>query len=122
MTDETLLERVRTALASEPRVQEKRAFGGLLFMVRDKMCISVREDRMMFRIDPAVHDLVLPRAGSATMVMKGRSYRGYVRVDAPTLRRRKEFDFWVRLALEYNRTFARSAPRKGRRLRESAKA
>lgn len=108
-----LLARVRDALAHEPRVEEKQAFGGRMFMVRGKLCVSVRETRMMFRIDPAVHDRLLPRDGCRTMVMKSRSYRGYVQVDAAQVRRRAEFDFWMALALEYSRTL--STPRTKRR-------
>jgi hypothetical protein len=100
---EALLDRVRAALENEPRVEEKTAFGGRMFMVRGRLCLSVRDDRMMFRIDPDRHDSLLPRPGCSTMVMKGRSYRGYIRVDAATVRRTKEFKFWLAMALEYNR-------------------
>jgi len=117
---DALLERVRAALAGEPRLEEKPAFGGRMFMVRGKMCVSVRETRMMFRIDPAVHETVLPRDGCRTMAMKGRSYRGYVQVDAAQLRRRPEFDFWMGLALDYSRTMA-SPPAKKRRRSSTSK-
>src|SRR4051812_32520319 len=100
---ESLLDRVRTTLAHERRVEEKKMFGGHTFMVNGKMCISVREDRLMYRIDPETHDHVLPRKGCETMVMKGRSYRGYIRVSADTVRRKVEFDYWAGLALEYNK-------------------
>jgi hypothetical protein len=116
---DALLERVRAALANEPLVEEKRAFGGQMFMVRGKMCVSVRETRMMFRIDPAMHETVLPREGCRTTVMNGRPCRGYVQVDAAQVRRRAELDFWMGLALDYSRTLA-SAPAKKRR-RHSAR-
>jgi len=99
----TLLDRVRTMLAHTPRVAEKKMFGGTAFMVNGKMCMTVREGRMMFRIDPETHDRVLPRDGCRTMVMGGRSYRGYVQVDADALRSKRELDYWSGLALAYNR-------------------
>ena len=99
---EVLLDRVRAALAHAGRVEEKKMFGGLAFMVNDKMCITVREDRLMFRIDPEMHDRALPREGCRTMVMNGRSYRGYVQVTADAVRAKKEFDYWTGLALAYN--------------------
>ncbi|MBE2241053.1 MAG: hypothetical protein IAE81_24925 [Caldilineaceae bacterium] len=52
--------------------------GSLAFMVRDKLCISVRAERIMCRIDPALHAAALEHAGCQTVVMKGRPYRGYV--------------------------------------------
>ncbi len=71
-------------------------------MVNGKMCISAGKSRFMFRIDPAIHDTVLGRNGSRTVKMKGRSYRGFVHVDAARLRGKKDFDSWVALALDYN--------------------
>ena len=113
-----LLDRVRSALAGEPRVEEKKAFGGRMFMVRGQLCVSVRASRMMFRIDPGMHDQVLPRDGCRTMVMKGRAYRGYVHVDADAIQSKKNFDFWIGLALDFNRrTGATSAAPKKRRTR-----
>ena len=97
-----MLDRVRTLLAHTPRVEEKKMFGGTAFMVNGKMCMTVRDDRMMFRIDPEMHDRVLPRDGCRTMVMGGRTYRGYVQVDAEALRTKKQLDYWSGLALAYN--------------------
>jgi TfoX/Sxy family transcriptional regulator of competence genes len=108
---ETLLDRVRAALADVPHVEEKKMFGGHAFMVNGKMCITVREGRLMYRIDPEVADRALPREGCRTMVMNGRSYRGFVQVDADAVRAKKEFDYWAGLALAYNAT-AKAAKKK----------
>ena len=88
-------------------------FGGITFMVRGRMCVSVGRERIMCRIDPAMHDAALERRGCHTVVMKGRQYRGYVYVDAATVRTKGELDYWIGLALDYNRK-ARAATRKHR--------
>ena len=88
-------------------------FGGVMFMVNDAMCISVRKDRLMFRIDPAIHDEAVARDGARTMTMRGRAYRGYVHVDASAVRTKKDFDYWVALALSYNAQL-KKAPKKAR--------
>ena len=54
--DEGLASRVRAALGRSCPVQEKTMFGGVTFMVRGKMCVSMSKDRLMRRIDPAIHD------------------------------------------------------------------
>jgi TfoX/Sxy family transcriptional regulator of competence genes len=100
--DDNLLSRVRAALGYVPKVEEKRMFGGTAFMVRGKMCISVGRGRIMCRIDPAFHDAALKRKGSQTVVMKGRQYRGYVYVDAESLRTKDALQYWIDLALKYN--------------------
>ena len=40
--------------------------------------------------------------GCTTVVMKGRAYRGFVHVAADALKTRRELDYWVRLALDFN--------------------
>ena len=97
-----LLERVRASLAHLPRVEEKKMFGGITFMVNGKMCVSVGKNRIMCRIDPGLHDKVVNGKDVRTVVMKGREYRGYVHVDDALLRSKKELDRWVSMALDEN--------------------
>ena len=100
--DEMLLHRVRAALKRASDVEEKKMFGGLMFMVRGKMCISVGRDRLMCRIDPAIHDAALERKGCRTMTMKGREYRGYVHIDREAVKSSRDLGYWIGLALDYN--------------------
>lgn len=81
-------------------------FGGVTFMVRGKMCVSVGRHRLMFRVDPAIHDTVVVRKGCRTVVMKGREYRGYIHVDAEVASSELELKHWMRLALDYNERIA----------------
>lgn len=100
--DETLVNRVRTAIGQSRRVEEKKMFGGIAFMVDGKMCVTVSKGRIMCRIDPTIHDAALQRKGCTTVVMKGREYRGYVRIAADALSTMGELDYWVKLALDFN--------------------
>ena len=88
-------------------------FGGTLFMVRGRMCVSARTTRIMCRIDPAIHDLAVRRPGCRTVVMKGRAYRGYVHVDAGVVRTKCDLERWIKRALDYNNRLETST-RKGR--------
>jgi len=101
--NEKLTNRVRQALSHVSDVEEKKMFSGITFMVNGKMCISVGKDRIMCRIDPAVHDDVVERNGARTVQMKGRDYKGYVYVSEDGIKAKKDFDFWVGLSLEFNK-------------------
>lgn len=101
--NESLANRVRAVLAPNLSVEEKQMFGGIAFMVRGKMCVTVGTDRLMFRIDPTIHDTVAVRKSCRTVVMKGREYRGYVHVDEQVVRSERELNRWIGLALDYNR-------------------
>ena len=111
MRDSELLSRVRAALVAIPNVEEKRMFGSTAFMVRGKMCISARAERIMCRIDPALHDAALEREGCETVLMRGRQYRGYVYVGAEAVRSVSALKNWVDLALNYNKAITSAKKR-----------
>ncbi|HYG40862.1 MAG TPA: TfoX/Sxy family protein [Cytophagales bacterium] len=101
--NENLTARIRLALAHLPDVEEKKMFGGIAFMVEGKMCLTARDDRMMCRIDPDLHEEVVRRDGCRTVIMKGREYKGYVFVNDDNLQSKADFNYWVSLALDFNK-------------------
>ncbi len=101
--NEKLTKRVREALRHLPKVEEKKMFRGITFMVDDKMCISVGDDRIMCRIDPTIHDEVIKRKNCETVIMKGHEYKGYVYVNEAGIKSKKDFDFWIGLAIDFNK-------------------
>lgn len=78
-------------------------FGGLCFMVNNKMCVGVEKERLMVRLDPAMYDEVMEKEGCKAMDFTGRIMKGYVFVDADVLTTRKKLGYWIMLALEYNK-------------------
>ena len=109
--NEKLTARIREALAHLPNVAEKRMFRGVTFMVNDKMCITAGDNKIMCRIDPSIHEEALKRQGCETVKMKGREYKGYVYVNEEGIKTKKDLDYWIRLALEFN-TLAKSSKKK----------
>jgi len=109
--NEKLTARIREALAHLPNVAEKRMFRGVTFMVNDKMCITAGDNKIMCRIDPSIHEEALKRQGCETVKMKGREYKGYVYVNEEGIKTKKDLDYWIRLALEFNK-LAKSSKKK----------
>ena len=101
--NEELVDKIRKALAHVPAVKEKKMYGSLAFMVDDKMCITAGANRIMCRIDPILHEETIKRKGCRTVIMRGREYKGYVHVDEDSISTQKDFDYWISLALEYNK-------------------
>ena len=113
--NEKLTNRVRELLADIDKVDEKKMFSGIAFMVDDKLCIAVRNDNIMLRIDPAIHDKLVEKPGCSAMIMRGKDLDGYVVVDEAVLNTKKQLDYWVRLALEYNPKAQSSKKKKSHR-------
>jgi len=101
--NQLLTDKVRMALGNFPSVEEKRMFSGITFMVNGKMCISVGDDRIMCRIDPEIHEQAILRNACRTVIMKGREYKGYVYIQEEGLTTKEDLDYWVGLALGFNK-------------------
>lgn len=96
---------------NEFSIEEKKMFGGLCFMVNDKMCVGVEKDRLMVRLDPEFYEEALSKEGCSKMDFTGKAMKGFVYVDTEVLKTKKHFQYWLDLALEYNK-IAKSSKKK----------
>ena len=103
--DEKLAQRLRTLLAKERSVTEKKMFGGLGFLVRGNMCVSASgKGGMLVRIDPEESDEAIGRPHATLMEMGGRTMAGWIRVDAAGLETERQLASWVNRSLAYVKT------------------
>ena len=101
--NEKLADRTREIIAlTHKNVEEKKMFGGLCFMVNDKMCLGVEKERLMVRLDPVRFDEVMGKEGCRPMDFTGKIMKGYVFVDIAALNTKKKLEYWIKLALDYN--------------------
>ena len=102
--NDKLADRVREIIAvNHTNVEEKKMFGGLCFMVNDKMCVGVESERLMVRLDPNKYDEVIKKEGCKPMDFTGKIMKGYVFVDINALNTKKKLEYWVNFALDYNK-------------------
>jgi len=119
--NEKLATRVREIIAvTHKKVEEKKMFAGLCFMVNDKMCVGIHEDKIMVRLDPEVYDEVIEKDGCEPMNFTGKVMRGFVFVDENVLKTKKQLDYWVQLALAFNK-IAKSSKKKGSKVAKKKK-
>src|SRR5205809_1588347 len=110
--NETIANSVIEIIAlTHKNVEEKKMFGGLCFMVNDKMCVGVEKERLMVRLDPDKYDEVLEKEGCTPMDFSGKVMKGFVFVSADVLTTKKKLEYWIKLALEYN-TIAKPSKKK----------
>lgn len=109
---ELLANRVREALMHLPEVVEIKMFQGLVFMVNDKMCIGVRENQIMCRLNPEEVELLVEKPGVVQMTLGMRIAKGYVFVSEEAYNKPDDFQFWVQKALDYNPIVKASKKRK----------
>lgn len=102
--NEKLADRTREIITvTHKNIEEKKMFGGLCFMVNDKMCIGVEKDRLMVRLDPVKYDEVIEKEGCEPMNFTGKPMKGFVFVSEEVLKTKKQLEYWIKLALDYNK-------------------
>ena len=101
--NERLANRIREALAHLPDVEEKKMFHGICFMVNGKMCLCVRLDEMLCRVGPQNYNAVLEMSHCRPMIHNGRTMTGFVFVSEEGIKKKRDFENWVNMALEFNK-------------------
>lgn len=101
--DELLAGRLKLALDKKGiNYTEKKMFGGVAYMVDDKMCVGIIKDNIMVRIDPEIHKQSLEKPGCREMDFTNRPMKGFVYVTEEGFEKDSDLDYWVGLALDYN--------------------
>jgi TfoX/Sxy family transcriptional regulator of competence genes len=72
-------------------------------MYNDKMCAGIIKNELMCRIDPEFHETAVEKTGCRTMDFTKRPMKGYVMVDETGMRSKSDLDYWINLAIEYNK-------------------
>ena len=108
---EDLAIRIRNRLIDLPNIVEKKMMGGLTFMYNEKMCVGIIKDELMCRIDPSMHAACIEKNGCRTMDFTNRPMIGYVLINSIGIKSEDDFDYWINLALEFNKK-AKSSKKK----------
>lgn len=101
--DEFLLDRLRHSL-SDKNVDwsEKKMFGGVCFMVDEKMCFGTFRDGLMIRVNPEKVPEFLESDHSEQMMQRDRPMKGYLMVNADGYDAEDDLDYWVKQCLDWN--------------------
>jgi hypothetical protein len=81
-------------------------------MVNDKMCVGILQDDLMARIDPEVYKAALQKEGCREMDFTGKPMKGFVFISPTGTEEEKDLNYWIELALEFNRKAKASKKKK----------
>lgn len=100
-----LADRVREWLSTvdDIEVEEKKMFSGLAFLVNGKMCINISHDNLMCRYNPELEDEVSGKVGFLPMIMRGKQLKDYCYVEPAGFQHPSDFEYWMKICLEYNK-------------------
>ena len=110
-------ERIRALLADAPATREVAMFGGLSFMVNDKMIVNVRRSGdLLVRVDPRRSPELVANHGARPAEMgAGRSMGpGWLDVPAECTTSDDQLRFWIDVAMTFNDQATAHASRRAR--------
>lgn len=101
--NESLADRVKEILNSKKiKFTEKKMFGGMCFLVDDKMLLGVEKNKLMARIDPEDETKAMKKKGAKPMDFTGRIMKGFLYVDDNAVDMDKDLEYWVDLCMKFN--------------------
>ncbi len=108
--DEGLAQRIRDQIDGQSGITSKEMFGGIAFLVDEKMFVGVVKDELMVRVGKERHDEFLRRPGARTMDFTRRPMFGYIFVSPAGVRTDEALSYWVHAGLTFTRTVPRKKP------------
>lgn len=87
---------------------EKKMFGGLCFLVDDKMCCGTHTDKvsgkdlLLCRIGEEFYNDALKKPECIPMEFTGKPMIGFVFITEGIYKNRKDLEFWLQKCLDYN--------------------
>src|SRR5690242_1627773 len=98
--DPQLAERLLRALAehtalSPERIEIKKMFGGVAYMVNGAMCVGVMGERLVARASDADAERYLEEPGVRPMDFTGKPMKGWLYVEGPSLDADETLARWV---------------------------
>ncbi len=106
--DEALASRIRSLLARRDDVREQKMFGGLAFLVGDRMAIGIIGDDLMVRVGPDAYDEALAQPHARPMDFTGRPMKGMVYVAPAGIGTEPDLARWVEAGVAYAGSLASS--------------
>jgi TfoX/Sxy family transcriptional regulator of competence genes len=83
--------------------EEKKMFGGIAFMLNEKMCIGVVKDELMLRILYEKYETVLEQDYAKPMQFTGKAMKGFVFVEPEGFETDQHLAQWVQYGVEFGK-------------------
>ena len=99
--DEGLAQRLREYFEGKGNVVEKKMFGGIAFMVDEKMCVGVSRDHLMARVGKEQEEKALKMPHTKPMDFTGRPMKGFIYVEPKGIEEDGDLEKFINLSQNY---------------------
>jgi len=99
--NEELAQRIRQHVQSIDHITEKKMFGGLTFLYKNKMTVGIVGDQLAGRVVSEKFVDVLSKDHVKEMDFTGRAMKDFVYVDAQGFATEQQLAEWIELGIEH---------------------
>lgn len=99
--DESLVVRIRSALARKKGIEEKKMFGGVCFFLHDKMLVGVWRQFLIARLGPDQGDEALLEPHVKKMDITGKPMKGWIMVEPEGVEDDDQLKGWIQKAVKF---------------------
>jgi TfoX/Sxy family transcriptional regulator of competence genes len=99
--NEALAERIRQALARRKKIEEKKMFGGIGFLLNGNLLVGVWKESLIVRLGPEDGDQPLLESHVREFDITGRAMKGWVLVDPEGIESDDDLSGWIQRALKF---------------------
>ncbi len=93
--DEGLAERLNAYFEDRDYVEVRKMFGGLCYMVSNRMCCGIIGDTLMARVGPDNYDECLSKKHAKEMDFTGRAMKGFVYIEPEGIAEDSDLEEWI---------------------------
>jgi len=101
---QSLVDRIRWALRENSKVQEKKMFGGVGFLLSGNLLVGVWESSLIVRLSPEKGADALNEPHVKEFDVTGRPMKGWIMVEPDGLDSDKQLGDWIERALQFVET------------------
>ncbi|MBI1837125.1 MAG: TfoX/Sxy family protein [Flavobacteriia bacterium] len=102
--NEILADRIaEQLLSSEIHFTEKKMFGGIAFMINDKMCVGVVKEELMLRVLDEKYDELIEHQYANPMKFTGKTMKGFIFVASEGVENNIDLKRWIDFGIEFGK-------------------
>ena len=110
--NEKLAGRIREVLKGKRGLVEKKMFGGIAFMLKDKMFVGIAKNDLMIRVLNEKYEECLKKPHAREMDFTGRPLKGFLFISEEGIKTKKQLSKWIDLGIEYVQKSPPKMPKK----------
>jgi TfoX/Sxy family transcriptional regulator of competence genes len=98
---EQLAERITKLLKAQKGVVEKKMFGGIAYMLKDKMMVGIAKEKLMVRCPAEDYESLLKKPHAGVMDFTGKVMKGFLYIDEAGFKTDRQLQSWLDVGIEY---------------------